>query len=389
MVQVSGGDLQRLRQLNSLGSIQVLRTAPGPLTLSELGAGTGLSRASIGDVIGALVDLGWVVEAPPEPGGIGRPARRYRFHAETGHVLGVDIGVHKVLATVTDLGGRAVASGRVAAEPDLPRAERLDALDRAVQACLLAAGMTPADIWSVTAGTVGVVDREGVIARVAAIPDWAGTDLVGHLGRTFSCPITVENDSKLAALAEHRIGVARETRDLVFIQAGRRPGAALIIGGALHHGFNGFTGEVGLLENTGWPTMIETLEGCPVARGAAGAEAAGLVFAAARNGVAAATQAVERYAADLAVGTAAMVLTLDPELVVLGGGFSRSGDVLLDPFRRALEPLCLRMPEIRLSTLGEECVVLGAACLALSDLDQQFFPPQGEIVPPAAPRRVV
>ncbi|NUR84902.1 MAG: ROK family protein [Nonomuraea sp.] len=384
---MQGGDLQRLRRLNALSSINALRTAGQPLTLSELATATGLSRGSIGDVVGELQTRGWVAEVEPAPGAMGRPARRYRFRADVGHVLGVDIGVNKVLATVTDLDGHALASGRTAVGAGTDTATRLAAVTRATEAALYAAGLTQSAIWAVTAGTFGVVDRKGAVARVEAVPSWTGVDLVGHLCAAFTCPVLVENDSKLAALAEQRLGVASGVRDLVYLLAGRRPGAALIVNGALHHGFSGYTGEVGLLDVTGWRTMSERLERLGVASGAHPEDAAAQVFAAARNGEAAARAAIEEYAADLALGTAAMVLTLDPELVVLGGGFSRSGDVLLEPLRRALEPHCLRVPDIRLSNLGEECVVLGAACLAIDHLNGRFFSPDHEIAPPRAPLR--
>ncbi|MFE3454244.1 ROK family protein [Nonomuraea sp. NPDC059194] len=387
-MQLSGGDLQRLRQLNSLSSIRALRDARGPLTLTELAARTGLSRGSIVDVITDLHERGWIAEVEPTTGGMGRPARRYRFRADAGHVLGIDIGVHKVLAVVTDLAGRTVASGRIAVSPRTTRDERLQAMSRAVDAALVASGLTPLDLWGVAAGSLGVVDREGVVTRVEALPDWAGVDLIGHLGRQLPCPITLQNDSKLAALAEQRLGVAAGVRDLVYLHAGRRPGAALILDGRLHHGFSGATGEVGLMEITGWRTMANHLESCPAAEGASPDDAAGLVFGAARAGDPVALAAVDAYAHQLALGTAAMVLTLDPELVVLGGGFSRSADVLLPPLRRALEPHCLRVPELRPSTLGEECVALGAACLALEHVDKQFFSPEGAISRPAAPQRL-
>ncbi|MEU4573392.1 ROK family protein [Nonomuraea sp. ATR24] len=387
-MQVNGGDLQRLRQLNLLSSIRALREATGPLTLTELAARTGLSRGSMVDVVTDLQDRGWIAEVEPAPGGMGRPAKRYRFRADAGHVLGIDIGVHKVLAIITDLAGRAVASGRVAVTPATTRDERLEAVDRAIDAALVAGGLTTLDLWGVAAGSIGVVNREGMVTRVTALPDWAGVDLIGHLGRRLSCPITIENDSKLAALAEQRLGVAAGVRDLVYLHAGRRPGAALILNGLLHHGFSGATGEVGLMDITGWRTMAGHLENSPAAAGAAPEDAAGLVFASARTGDPAALAAVDAYADQLALGTAAMVLTLDPELVVLGGGFSRSADVLLPALRRALEPHCLRVPEIRPSTLGEECVSLGAACLALDHVDDRFFSPQGSISRPAAPQRL-
>ncbi|MFI6316850.1 ROK family protein [Nonomuraea sp. NPDC050556] len=370
----SGGDLQRLRRLNSLASLRELRAA-APLTLAELARRTGLSRASAGEVVGDLVARGWVAEVPPVQGAMGRPARRYRFRSDAGHVLGVDIGVHKVLAAVTDLTGQIVAGGRTSVSPDVPREGRLAAVDRAVTACLSMADLSPADVWAVTAGTVGVVDLGGRVARVHSLPDWAGVDLAAHFRERFGAPVRVANDSKLAALAEQRLGVARDARDVVYLQVGRRPGAALIIDGRLHHGFGGASGEVGLLEAARWLRMAEHLERHPRFAEAPPEQAAGAVFAAAWQGDAAAVEAVARYAADLAVGTAAMVLTLDPELIVLGGGFSRAGDVLLEPLRRALEPLCLRMPEIRLSELGENCVVLGAACLAVDEVNRLLLSP--------------
>ncbi|MEV4180455.1 ROK family transcriptional regulator [Streptosporangium canum] len=387
-MQVSGGDLQRLRQLNSLSSIRALREARSPLTLTELAAETGLSRGSMVDVVTDLHERGWIAEVEPTPGGMGRPAKRYRFRADAGHVLGIDIGVHKVLAMVTDLAGRTVASGRVAVNRRTTRHERLDAVCRAVDAALVASGLTELDLWGVAAGSTGVVNREGLVTRVDELPDWAGVDLIGHLGQRLPCPITIENDSKLAALAEQRLGVAAGVRDLVYLHAGRRPGAALILNGRLHHGFSGATGEVGLMEITGWRTMARHLENRPAAEGALPEDAAGLVFRAARTGDPDALSAVDVYAHHLALGTAAMVLTLDPELVILGGGFSRSADVLLPALRRALEPHCLRVPEIRPSTLGEECVALGAACLAVDQVDTYFFSPEGTISRPCAPQRL-
>lgn len=102
-------------------------------------------------------------------------------------------------------------------------------------------------------------------------------------------------------------------------------------------------------------------------------DAAGYTLAAARHGDPVALEAVSRYVDDLAVGAAALALALDPELVVLGGGFSRSADVLLGPLRERLERACMRMPEVLASTLGDECVVFGAIDYAVDHLNRQLF----------------
>jgi predicted NBD/HSP70 family sugar kinase len=78
---------------------------------------------------------------------------------------------------------------------------------------------------------------------------------------------------------------------------------------------------------------------------------------------------VRAYVRDLAVGASALVLTLDPQLVVIGGGFSRSADVMVEPLRRELDRWCLRTPEIRVSAFADEGVALGAVRLALDEVE--------------------
>ena len=96
------------------------------------------------------------------------------------------------------------------------------------------------------------------------------------------------------------------------------------------------------------------------------------VTLAARDGDRRAATVVRRYVRDIAIGVSALVLALDPQLVVIGGGFSRSADVLVGPLRRELDRWCLRTPEIRVSTLADEGVALGAAKLALDSAEDRF-----------------
>ncbi|PZG05963.1 ROK family transcriptional regulator [Nonomuraea aridisoli] len=381
MADLRGGDLSRLRQLNSLTAIRALRRA-GPLTLSALAERTGLSRPSMKEVTAELMELGWVEEVPPSPGTMGRPARRYRFRADSGHLVGVDIGGHNIRAALSDLDGEILAETRQPVSPDDPLEDRLAAIERAVSGCLALSRTTVDDLWTVAVGTIGVIDPEGRVVYSAAVPAWRDLDLAAELRRMFPCQVLIENDSRLAARAEHRRGVAKGARDVVFLHVGRRMGAGLIIGGKVHRGFGAASGEIVMLPEARWFHAPEHLNTCvSVPDGTPPEDAAGYTLAAARNGDPAALEAVERYVDDLAVGTAAMVLILDPEMVVLGGGFSRSADVLLDPLRRRLERSCMRMPEVRASTLGDECVVVGAIDYAVDHLDDQLFTPDSGPLP--------
>ncbi|MEU4542497.1 helix-turn-helix domain-containing protein [Nonomuraea dietziae] len=106
-----------------------------PLTLTDVAGRTGLSRASTEDVVRELMGKGWVAEAAPVAGGVGRPARRYRFRADAGRVMGVDIGGHKVLVRMSTLGDEGVALGAVRPAIDHVEEHVLD-----VRGCLAGAG---------------------------------------------------------------------------------------------------------------------------------------------------------------------------------------------------------------------------------------------------------
>ena len=359
----SGGDLSRLRQLNALSVLRVLRDER-PLTLTELAKRTGLSRASTEDVARELLARGWVSELAPTVGTVGRPARRYRFRADAGRILGVDIGGHKILAMVTDLEGVVLGQTRVAVSPRIGRRERLATLDDCVTATLAGAGVTPDQIWSTGVASTGLVDGTGKVMLSDSVPGWTGVDLAAHFRRLVPGPVRVENDCKLAALAESWRGVARYAGNVVFLLAGLRTGAGLIIDGKLHRGFGNAAGEIGALPAAGWLRAPQHLYDW-----LGGGDDVEDVFLAARDGDRTAIRAVRAYIRDIAVGASALVLTLDPELVVIGGGFSRSADVLVEPLRRELDRWCLRTPEIRVSEFGAEGVALGAVRLALEQVE--------------------
>ncbi len=374
--EITGGDLSRLRQLNMLTALRVMRGGD-PLTLTELSTRTGLSRASTEDVVQDLAGRGWVAEVPPVAGVMGRPARRYRFRGDAGHVLGVDIGGHRVRTVVTDLDGAVVGRSQATVDPAANRAQRLSVADTVVAACLRDNRLAAADLWAIGVASSGLVDSTGRVMLSVAIPEWTGLNLAEHFGASYPCPVLVDNDSRLAALAERWLGAARYAKDVIYLLAGLRTGLGLVIDGKLHRGFAGAAGEIGALPAIGWIRAQEHL------RGWRGAPADGdpddavvHLFAAARRGDRSALVAVRRYVRDLALGTAALVLTLDPQVVVLGGGFSRSADVLLDPLRRELDKQCIRTPEVLASTLGDECVALGAVRLALDHLDDRILGPE-------------
>jgi predicted NBD/HSP70 family sugar kinase len=378
------GDSSLLRRLNLAATLNAFINAPS-LTLRELRVVVGVSRPTAENLLAELLGDGRVEEAPPPrpsaPRNSGRPARHFRLRAESGYVSGIDIGAHKTMAVVTDLRGTTLAVHRRELDPDQDAASRLqDAVDTA-RACWSDAGLRPADLTGVACGVTGTLRAaEGVLDVNAApagsglapysLPGFTEVDVAETLAGGVGHPVAVANDVKLAALAEHWQGAARDHQDVVYMFAGHRAGAGVLLGGQVHQGRHGAAGEIGPLPMLGWESAVARLHarGAALAAGDPAAPAGRegeLVIASAAAGDPESVAVLTEFAEVLARGAAVLALAVDPEIVVLGGGMSRGGAVIAEPFRRELAKLTLFPLDVVTSTLGAESVALGAARFAL------------------------
>ncbi|WP_436772584.1 ROK family protein [Yinghuangia sp. YIM S09857] len=375
MAGLTGGDSSLLRRINSAATLRALRGG-AHLTVTELMDATGLSRPTVEGVVDGLLHEGLVVESEPDTPAAGRrrgrPARRLRFHAEAGYVLGLDIGIHDVRCVLADLTGTVVARHTRPADGLGPE-DRLDRARTAVAELLRRAHVARDRLWAAGVGTPGIVDRKGVVTFSAAMPGWTGTDLAGRLGRSLRCPVLVENDANLAVIGERWQGVATGSDDVVYVLAGLSPGAGSLIDGRVHRGFGGAAGEIGALHLLGRQAPPESLlstTGTPLVP--LDENAVAEVFRLARTGDGVAREAVDRFVQRLVHDITALVLTLDPEIVVVGGWAAGLDDVV-EPLRSELARFCLRLPRVELSALGADGISLGALRVALDRAEERLF----------------
>ncbi len=375
MARLTGGDPSLLRRINSAVVLHALRAAGSP-TLTELTRSTGLSRPTVEGVVEGLMDAGLVVEVPAGAADVrkqGRPARRFRFHAEAGHLLGIEVGAHRVRVLLADLTGRVLDRHTHELDGSLPAEERLERVRAAVAELLRRSGVARGTLRAVGVGSPGIVEADGTIRLSTALPGWTGLPLGDRLRRSFRCPVLVENDANAAALGEHWSGAAVGSGDVVYVMAGLSPGAGSLIGGRLHRGFGGAAGEIGALHLLGREAAPESLlstTGTPLHP--LDESAVAEVFALAGGGDEQARAAVHRFLQRLVHDVAALVLALDPELVVLGG-WAADLEGVLKPVRDELTRYCLRPPKVAVSVLGEEAVATGALRLALDHIEAQLF----------------
>ncbi|MFJ9854905.1 ROK family protein [Streptomyces sp. NPDC101150] len=381
MGRLTGGDPSLLRRINSAVVLHALRAADSP-TLTHLVQVTGLSRPTVEGVVEGLIEAGLVAEAAAEEGEArrqGRPARRFRFRTEAGHLLGIEIGPHRIAAQLADLGGQVLDSAQRPVDETAPADERLERVRGVVADLLRRTGVPRSSLRAVGVGSPGIVEADGTVRLGTALPGWTGLPLGERLRRSFRCPVLVENDANAAAVAEHWKGAATVSGDVVFVLAGLSPGAGSLIGGRLHRGFGGAAGEIGALHLLGREATPETLlstTGEPLHPLDEAQVAA--VFALARDGDVRAREAVDRFIRRLVHDVAALVLALDPELVVVGGWAAGLAGVL-EPLRAELARYCLRPPQVALSELGEAAVATGALRLALDHVEGELFAVEGTV----------
>lgn len=345
-----------------------------PRTLTQLADATGLSRPTVLEGVKGLEERGWIERLDPDGGErkAGRPAIRFRLRGEDGIVAGVDVGVHKLLVVLLNLHNEIVGEHRVQLEDSMTGAGRVEVVGSAVDEAmrLLAPGSR---LLAVGAGVPGIVDRLGCISVARAIPELDGVELAARLRQQLGCPVFVENDAHAATLGEHSYGVGRGTSDLIYLMAGYRTAAGMIIGGALHRGRTGAAGMVGEMSILRWLGATERLMATDAADDIAPVTAAD-VFRAAELGDESAAEAIARYADDLATGLSALALAVDPELVVIGGGISLAGA----PFARQLRERLgvhakLIRPRVEISELGDRAAALGGVRLALDHVETAVF----------------
>ncbi|MFG1688130.1 ROK family protein [Nonomuraea sp. NPDC049269] len=373
------GDTSVVRLLNLRSVLRELYGG-GSHTITALAAAAKISRPTASQAISDLLEAGWIQSSDrtvDKKDRVGRPAQRFEFRPAAGHVLGVDIGGHKVLVLVSDLSGEIVAERRETLRPTSSRARRLTIMNQAITAALNAAGLSAADIMCAAVATPGVVGPDGKVAHAPAIPEWDGVDLGNHLHRHFRIPTQVFNDMRMAALAEHWKGVARDASDVVYVHVGRRMGTGLLVAGRPHAGGHGAAAEIGLWRGLPWAHAYERLlELAPRAlagRSADQGDAIQAIFDAAKAGDTAAQAGIDGFADLLVQGLAPVMVTIDPELIIIGGGISAAGEAIREPVRVRVERETAFPPTVVCSVMGDHSSAIGAVRSALDVAEERLF----------------
>ncbi|MCT9821213.1 ROK family transcriptional regulator [Microbacterium sp. W1N] len=356
----------------------------GPATVTELSRSLEISRTSVENAVAVLIDSGLIGDAPVHSGsGAGRPARRYSFHAAVGTVVGVDIGVASVRVILADLAGRVTMQRTFAGVEDyVGGAAKLAAVIDDVRQTLAGASVPASKVRAIGVSLPGIIDDAGRVTLSVVIPEWSGIDIGSQLRQAFGCPVAVDNGVRLAAVAEHHLGVAQLVDDVIYLSVGNRIAMGLILGGRPRRGIHNAAGDIGRLAFRGLDTETGQIRWQTAATAAE-------VFDAARAGDVAAQGELDAFVDELAHGIATLIMTIDPAMIVIGGGLSGAHEQLLGPLRAVLPhhlglPFHVPLAEAR---LGAEAAAHGALVHAFQRHNAEIYRIDDMPVPPITPLR--
>jgi predicted NBD/HSP70 family sugar kinase len=376
-----------LRAINERTVLELIHRQ-GPLSRAQASRVSGLSKPTVSLSLASLLDAGLVREVGRSRGDRGPSAVLYELNPMAGWVVGIDVGRIWVRAAIADIAGaiRARRDERAKVSSAKTLIGQIGAMARRLTA---EAGVGWGQVTHAALGSPGVFDpAHGYMAMAPNLPGWGRHGLVEAVRQELGTNVSFDNDVNLAALAERAHGHGRNVSNFVFLSVGTGVGMAIVVEGQLYRGAHGAAGEIAYMPLG----MGDPHDPSNRRRGAfeEAAAAAGIVrmalklgmrqplspekiFTAARRGQVVASRVVQEEAERLALAIATVTPVLDPELVILGGGIGRNGDLLLEPIERELRQLLPFRPRVVVSALGEDAVLRGAVAIALDVARDRVF----------------
>ena len=255
-------------------------------------------------------------------------------------------------------------------------------------------------LTGISIAAAGAIDiKRGLVTVSPHLPNWHDVPLRDIIGEKYQINTFLTNDANAAALGELYFGAGQGKNNLVLLTIGTGIGGGIIINGRLYSGVNGSAGEIGhMVIDTNGPKCSCGNNGClealisgtaiaheavrriqqgensslnQVTKGKIENITTEKVSAAARNGDSLAAEIILKAAYYLGIGLVNIVNIFNPEIIIIGGGMAKMGDMLLNPAKQVVKerafPLPAQAVEIVPTHLGDDSGVLGAAAFAFHE----------------------
>jgi predicted NBD/HSP70 family sugar kinase len=387
MRQETGGSLRSLRRTNQERLLALL-LEHGPLHRAGLARRAELSRTTVSTIITDLMERGLVVASDEQPTITDRDGRAREMLAvnpSAAVVVGLNYTFNGVWVHVSDLSWREIASAGASLDPGLGPDTRIDVGLDLLDRLLADRGLGREQLVGAGIGVPGPIDTAtGVVGVSMPGQPWSHVHAAEEFGRRLDLPVSIDNNTRLEAVAEAHWGAGRGVRNLLYFGLSSGIGCGLILDGRLYRGAVGAAGELGHVSvSIDGPACPCGNRGCLVLHAGIPAVLAALrpvlgdvTLEAVLARAAAGDRAAEGVFAD--VGTvvgqvlANLCNLLNPERIVVGGELSAAGTALLAPIRTSIRRYALSLVrEVDVVPaeldLGVRAGALGGAALVLTE----------------------
>ena len=314
------------------------------------------------------------------------------------HYIGLDVGGTTMKSAVVDEHGKAFESVSLSTESQRGQEAGLQRMAETIRLAIAKANLTLDDITAIGVATPGLMDiKRGLILDPPNLKPWKDVPVPDYIRKEFNKPVAFQNDANAAALGEFWIGAGRDVHSMVLFTLGTGIGGGIIIDERIIEGDNSHAGEIGhvrialpeqgrlcgcgrrgCLEAYASATAVvartrEAMAGGPiqtslrkfVREDEENEISSKEIFDAAEQGDELAGKIVEETAYYLALGACSVMNTVDPEMIVFGGGMVAAGE----PFLKRIQAYVLRYgldypasrATIRFAQLGSDAGFIGAA----------------------------
>jgi predicted NBD/HSP70 family sugar kinase/biotin operon repressor len=366
----SGGSQRSLRELNSQVVLDALGRL-GPSSQADLARETGLSRATVNNIVKRLNDLGVLSVGAGQDGRSTTVARR----SLPGVALAFDVGLRRIHGIATSLADGRQADVERDVELERPGALDVEWILETIPLLVDELGASMDEVVGVAVTLCAPLDSvSGQVSTSAGLRGWAGLDIRALFQDRVQVPLYIDNDVNAAALAErYEYGAGR---DFVFVQASEGLGASLMIEGQLYRGRNGMAGQISHLSvDERGPLCACGNRGClsAVASGAsllASLRAVGrelesvtAIVDAAEQGDPMCASVLTEAARYVGLAVSHLIKITGMQTVIVGGEMAASERYFVAPLRRAIEAHTLRNPvgetHVLTSQISSSAALLG------------------------------
>lgn len=376
------GSQTSLREANRVRIVESLKHH-GHLTQVELAGSTGLSPATVSNIVKELAASGVLNTSVTSRSG--RRATEVTLARNLGLVAGLHFSSRHLRVAISDVSKTLVAENHVPLALDHRHDRELDRATLLLSDMLESVNASFSDLLGIGIGLPAPVDAAtGKLATRGLLRGWEEVSISEAMTQRVNVPVFVDNEANLGGLAEARSGAARGATDAAYIQVGHTISAGLIIQGSIYRGTSGKAGQIGHVtidENgpicrCGSRGCLDTLAGGPALlelfRDDPGIQRLRDLLLRAESGDASSRRVIADAGRHIGIAAASLSNLFDPQLLIIGGELARAGEILLAPLRHALDRSALAgargVPMVVQGELGDRAEVLGCLALAIENV---------------------